>query len=117
MDQTSQDSQPKSNPVNKGSGKNVGMAALAYVIFFIPLLTEAKNDPFVKFHVKQGLVLFICSVLVWFVARVIPILGWAISPILNLFILVFIIIGIMNALNGTEKQLPFVGSFADNFKF
>lgn len=32
--------------------KNIGMAVVAYILFFIPLLTDAKNDPFVKYHVK-----------------------------------------------------------------
>ncbi|MBP6855591.1 MAG: hypothetical protein KBC26_01280 [Candidatus Pacebacteria bacterium] len=32
--------------------KNIAMAIVAYILFFIPLLTDAKNDPFVKYHVK-----------------------------------------------------------------
>ena len=112
---TQQNTQPSANPQAKG--KNTGMAVVAYIIFFIPLLTDAKNDPFVKYHVKQGLVLFICSVIVWFVARVIPVLGWAIAPLLNLAILVLAIIGIINAVNGAEKPLPLIGQFSDNFKF
>jgi len=39
--------------------KNTGMAVVAYFIFFLPLLTEAKKDPFVKYHVRQGLGLLI----------------------------------------------------------
>ncbi|HOE15288.1 MAG TPA: hypothetical protein PLH82_01145 [Candidatus Paceibacterota bacterium] len=44
--------------------KNTGMAILAYILFFIPLLTDSKKDPFVKYHVKQGLVLFIGGILI-----------------------------------------------------
>jgi uncharacterized membrane protein len=97
--------------------KNTGMAVIAYIIFFIPLLTSAKNDPFVKYHVKQGLVLFICAVVVSFVVSIIPVLVWIISPLLNIVILVLAIIGIINAVNGVEKPLPLIGQFASNFKF
>jgi uncharacterized membrane protein len=97
--------------------KNTGMAVVAYIIFFIPLLTDSKNDPFVKYHVKQGLVLFIASIIVWFIARVIPVLGFIVSPILNIAILVLLIIGIINAVNGEQKPLPLIGQFADKFKF
>jgi uncharacterized membrane protein len=100
----------------QGSQKNTGMAVLAYIIFFIPLLTDAKNDPFVKYHVKQGLVLFIGWIVEMFVG-VIPFAGWIIAPLLGVFLLVLFIIGIVNAVNGKEKPLPVVGSFAENFKF
>lgn len=114
MEQTTQNTQPQQPEAKKG--KNTGMAVIAYIIFFIPLLTDSKNDPFVKYHVKQGLVLFICSVVVWFIARAIPVLGWIMSPLLNIAILVLLIIGVINAVNGVEKPLPFVGTFADKIK-
>lgn len=53
-------------------GKNIGMAIVAYIIFFIPLLTEAKKDPFVKYHVKQGLVLFIAWIIVGMLGYFLP---------------------------------------------
>lgn len=115
MDQTMQNPQQAGSQQNKK--RNTGMAVVAYIVFFIPLLTEAKNDPFVKYHVKQGLVLFICSVAVWLIASVIPIIGILIAPILNIAILVLLIVGIINAVNGAEKPLPLVGSLAEYFKF
>jgi uncharacterized membrane protein len=96
--------------------KNTGMAVVAYIIFFIPLLTDAKNDPFVKYHVKQGLVLFIGYIIEVFIGMI-PVIGWIISPLLGIFLLVLFIIGIMNAINGKEKPLPVIGSFAQSFKF
>jgi len=104
--------------VKKGNGKNIGMAVLGYIIFFLPLLTDAKNDPFVKFHVKQGLVLLITEVGISVVGTIVPFLGWfIILPLGSIFILVLWIIGVVNAINGTEKELPFVGSFAKHFTF
>lgn len=98
-----------------GTKKNTGMAVIAYLIFFIPLLTDAKNDPFVKFHVKQGLVLFLGYVIEMVLVRF-PVIGWF-APLLGLGLFVLLIIGIVNAVNGEEKPLPLIGELAKNFKF
>ena len=115
MDQSNQGTQQSSAP--KGNGKKTGLAAVAYVVFFIPFLTDSKDDPFVKFHAKQGLVLFLASVIAWFIIMVIPIFGWILSPFLQLATIILAIIGIMTALKGEEKQLPLIGKFADKLKF
>ena len=95
--------------------KNTGMAIIAYILFFIPLLTESKNDPFVKYHVKQGIVLFVTSIALMAVG-VVPIIGWIIAIFSPLIIIVLSILGIINAANGKEKQLPVIGQFADKFE-
>ena len=97
----------------ESSQKNTGMAALAYILFFIPLLTDAKNDPFVKFHVKQGLVLFIGYV-VETIVYMIPVFGWTIAPILGILLFILFVIGFINALGGKEIPLPVIGGFAKN---
>ena len=107
----------KKQETKKGTRRNIGMAAIAYIIFFIPLLTEAKDNPFVKYHVKQGLVLFLFSFIAYLVAIMAPILGWILFPVFKIAIAVLAIIGIINAVNGEQKPLPFIGSFADQFKF
>ncbi len=104
------------NPVGashseQGKGKNTGMAVVAYILFFIPLLTDAKNDPFVKYHVKQGLVLFIA----WFVVAAVSWLPmvFLFSWVLHIGLFVLFILGIMNAIGGKETPLPLIGQFAD----
>jgi len=114
---TQKETQPQAP---SAKGKNVGMAVVAYILFFIPLLTEAKNDPFVKYHVKQGLALFIAAIVVWIVNSIllfIPILGWMLSWLFSLFLLILVIIGIMNAARGEQKPLPVIGKFGEKFKF
>lgn len=98
-----------------GKGKNTGMAIVAYIAFFIPLLTEDKNDPFVKFHVKQGLTLFVAWIAVSFVSMI-PFIGWTLSPILSLAMLALMGIGIYRGYKGEQKPLPLIGGFAKNFK-
>lgn len=109
---------PGGNPA-PSRGKNIAMAIVAYVIFFIPLLTgDAQKDPFVKYHVKQGLVLFLLAVLVGIVNGIMPSYFWyAINWILSLALLVLFVVGIINAANGKQQPLPVVGKFADVFRF
>jgi uncharacterized membrane protein len=97
-----------------GKGKNTGMAMVAYIVFFIPLLTESKDDPFVKFHIKQGLTLFVAWIAMGF-ASMIPLIGWTLAPFLSLAMLALMAVGIMNANKGERKSLPLIGGFADRF--
>ena len=96
--------------------RNIGMAIIAYIIFFLPLLTEEKNNPFVKYHVKQGFVLFLAGVVARIITRL-PILGWFLVSFLNAFVFILFVIGVMNVLNGKKEPLPVIGKFADKFKF
>jgi uncharacterized membrane protein len=118
MDTQNQFTPPPSQttpPPPTGSGHpNTGMAILAYlgILLIIPFLTEAKNDPFVKFHIKQGLVLLIIDVVGSFIFWV-PIIGW----LLWLGVIVLVVMGIMNAAAGKQKELPIIGKFASNFHF
>lgn len=95
-----------------GKDKNTGMAILAYILFFIPLLTDAKNDSFVKYHIKQGLLLFILWVACWIIA-IVPFVGRVISPILSIFGVILMVIGIINASQGKEKELPIIGKYGE----
>lgn len=110
-------------PKAKSASKDTTMAIVAYVLFFVPLLTDAKKDPFVKFHVKQGLVLFI-AMFGWELARkvfwYIPVLGWFVglaSVFVYIFLLFLIIKGILNAANGKQEELPVIGKYAKQFTF
>ena len=101
---------------------NKTMAILAYIFFFVPLLTGAyKNSPFVKYHTNQGTVLFLAA-LIWGIVYgivsailiFIPIIGWLIILVVGLLgfvFLIFAIMGIINAVNGTVKPLPIIGGF------
>lgn len=98
---------------------NIAMAVIAYILFFVPLLTgNAKKDPFVNYHVKQGLVLFLLVVLINVLSWMVPFYLWfTFSWILSLATLVLFVVGIVNAVNGKQQPLPVIGKFADVFKF
>ena len=95
-----------------GGGKNIGMAVICYfgILVLIPLLTDAKNDPFVKFHIKQGFVLLITDVILSIIVAI-PMIGWIVGTIGWIIILVLFIMGIINAAGGKEQELPIIGKF------
>lgn len=95
--------------------KNTLMAALAYVgPLIIVSYIVAKDDPFVKFHIKQGLVLFVVEVALWVVGMMMYML-WPLIQVVNLAVIVFSIIGIVNSVQGNEKELPLIGGFGKHF--
>ena len=101
------------------SKPNTAMAVIAYILFFIPLLTgDAKKDVFVKYHTKQGLTLFCLVVLLNVIDWIMPFYFWlTINWLLSLGTLVLLIIGISNAVGGKQQPLPLIGKYADIFKF
>lgn len=91
---------------------NKGMAILAYIIFFIPLITS-KDSKFAMYHANQGLVLFLFGVSVSVVGTIIPLIGWLlILPLGTLCWFIFVVLGIINAANGKQKQLPLIGKIS-----
>jgi uncharacterized membrane protein len=110
---------------------NKGIAIVAYLLFFVPLLMGAhKTSPFVKFHTNQGTILIIFAVAwniaCWIVSSILSTLlfsvllfsGWGLFGILStIFTLlgfvpaVFAVLGIINAATGKTVPLPIIGNF------
>ncbi len=108
---------PATHPVPVEHRRHTIMAVFCYlwILILIPALTKAKEDPFVKYHLRQGLTLVIFIIIGWFVEAGIgwfPIFGSAIANVWWLASFILAVIGIVNALGGKEKQLPFIGKFA-----
>ena len=98
---------------------NKVVAALAYIIFFIPLLA-AKESKFARYHANQWLVLLIATVALSIVYSILTSIlytiswrvGFAVTSILGVVFLIptaLAIIGIINAVNGKKKPLPIIG--------
>ena len=88
------------------------------ILFLVPLLAK-KDNKFAMYHAKQGLVLFIASIIVWVVAFVlmfIPVLGWIINFILWILMFVLWLMGIINAATGKYSPLPIIGKYAEKLK-
>ena len=90
----------KINPAEK----KVWAAAGYLWVLSLVVLAARKDNEFVRFHASQGVLLFVISVILWFI----PVLGW----LLNIVVAVAAIVGIIKALQGEKWELPVVGSWA-----
>jgi uncharacterized membrane protein len=121
---TNQSQQPDANDAEQ----NKLMAIIAYILFFIPLLTgDHKKSPFVKYHTNQGTVLFLVAIttnVAWFILSTIlsmilsrlhvPFFGCLLSLLGILFplaILALCVLGIINAAKGKTIPLPVIGKW------
>lgn len=91
---------------------NKGTAALSYffILVFIPLFTKRRSK-FAQAHARQGLFLCLAEIVVAFIFWI-PVLGW----LLALAILIAVISGIIQALNGKYFPLPFIGGYIEKIK-
>ncbi|WNR42186.1 DUF4870 domain-containing protein [Paenibacillus roseipurpureus] len=89
---------------------NKGMAILAYILFFVPLIA-AKDSKFAWYHANQGLTLFLAAVAANVVLGILPFIGWLLLPFANLAVVVLAILGIVAAAQGQVKPLPVIGSY------
>lgn len=94
-------------PEERSASKNRLLAAASYfsVLFILPILLCPK-DNFARFHARQGLVLFIFSVISDIIGSIIP-FGW----ILTVFRIYCIVKGVSGALSGEAEPLPYIGKF------
>lgn len=94
--------------------KNKIICALAYIpiLFWLPLVAGTKGSKYCKFHVNQGLLLFIISVvfsILNIVIGLIPIVGiitWILSSLVEFGLFLF---GFIFTLTGKSKEFPLIG--------
>ncbi len=93
------------------------MAIFSYLglLFLVPLFAGADSR-YVRYHVNQGLTLFLCEVVIAIFSTilwVIPPIGWILSLAiclpLYLATVVFMVIGIVHAVGGETTGLPIIG--------
>ena len=92
-----------------GAGKNRILAALSYlsILWILPRFLCA-DDPFARYHARQGLTLFVFSIICDAISAVVPFGG-----LLNLFRIYCIYKGMSNALNDRMAPLPYIGQFGE----
>ena len=110
--------------------KNKLLAIVGYIfpiLFFIPLVTEAKDSIYAKFHSNQQLILLIFGFaggmglsIMSYILAFIPVMGAMMAmlllPVFWFVYLALIIMGIINAANGGTKKLPVIGGLATLIK-
>lgn len=90
---------------------NKWICAIAYIIFFVPMLVDSRNEDY-KFHTNQGLNLLLLFLAISVVGTIVPVIGWfIILPLGSLIALGLCIVGILNAVNKKCKELPVIGKY------
>jgi uncharacterized membrane protein len=92
--------------------KNKLNAILSYlgILIIVPLISEdAKKSTFAKFHLNQGLVLLLASVVLSFI-WVVPILGWIVGFFGGIVLFVIWLMGLIGAIQGEMKRVPLLGN-------
>lgn len=125
------DKQIQSVPVNEQDNKSSKdfrnstiFAILAYlgILVLVPIFAARKSN-FVRFHANQGLVLFLAELAWGFASRIViralvHTWSWSflslwsgLSTLVYIGFSVFAVIGIINAVQGSTKPMPFWGRF------
>jgi uncharacterized membrane protein len=118
--QAAQVEEIQADPDDAEQGKVMSILAYLFILCLIPLITgDYKKSPFVKYHLNQGVVLFIAwlawllvSSLLgfifswWFLALIYGIVRFAVW----VGVIVLVVFGIINVVNGRMKPLPLIGN-------
>lgn len=102
----------KTSPLQQGSSasdsdkadieQNKDIAAFSYLwIMSVFVYFLKRKSPFVRFHAKQAMVLFVLSIVVMLVP--------VINKILALCVLALMVLGFVHAAQGQWKDIPIVG--------
>ena len=97
--------------------KNKTMAALGYLVFFIPLF-KCKDSPVGRYCANQGLILWIVTIVVrlfFEILSIVPFIGWLFTMVGGLCALAGVLIGLLCfaqlMTHDRVIELPYVGSF------
>ena len=103
---------------NVVEGKEIAIIAYLTIIGLIIafVMNKDKHYDFASYHIKQVLGLAVIGLIVFVIGQI-PILGWIISILVFIPLLIIWIMGLMNAINGKKKPIPLIGKYAlDWFK-
>lgn len=62
-----------------------------------------------RFHLNQSLVIWLVATVIGVVAGWIPLFGWLVRTVVGIFCGICWFIGIINAIQGVEKEVPVLG--------
>jgi len=114
-------------------GKSLAWLSYLWILFLIPLFAH-KDNPFSKYHARQGMVLFFAEVAVgilWAILGAITlaitlgthggagfctiIISWIIMPILYVLLGILAIIGIIQSASGKFWRMPLFGPLGEKW--
>lgn len=95
---------------SSSKGKNIAIISYITIIGLIIafVMNSDTKDPFATYHIRQSLGIALTGLALSLI-NVIPILGWIISIVGSLLLIYLWVMGLMNAINGKEKPVPWLG--------
>jgi uncharacterized membrane protein len=90
------------------------ISAYVWVFAFVPYFLQRRNE-FVKFHTKQGIVLFVTELILIFLSCI-PIIGQLISLVGSIFCAYLSIRAMVLGSRGQKWVLPLIGKYAERIK-
>ncbi len=103
--------QPVTEPTTVDNQMVMGILCYLGPLVLIPFLTGNKADAFLKFHLKQGLVLAAIGLIVYVLSSTMFMWGlWTILNLLNLGYIILSIVGIVYVVQNKMTALPVIGS-------
>lgn len=82
------------------------VAYITWIGFIVAMCAGDKEGA--KFHLNQALVVLIATTLGSLIS-LIPVIGWILGSLWNVFCLICTILGIIAAINEEEKEVPLLG--------
>ena len=92
------------DPMDVQQNKIFALLSYLGILLLIPLLMR-RDSQFCRYHLNQGLILFIANVIINILSGFIGLLG-----ILSIATLIFMIMGIVNCCKGVCAPLPLIGN-------
>ncbi len=111
----------QANPADVEENKVLSILCYFGILFLIPYFMK-KESQYIKFHANQGLLLFILNIILSVISGIFgallgailgefgAILSTLLGGVLSLIGIAGMVIGILNAVNGKMKELPFIGT-------
>jgi len=114
-----EESKPISNEEHKSTSydpKTIAIIAYLTIIGLVIafLLNNDKKHEFSSYHIRQSMGLVLCSA-VLFIIGMIPILGWIVSFLGSIFLVILWVLGLINAINNQIKPVPVLGNYFEEW--
>jgi len=71
------------------------------------ILNMQKKTELGSFHIRQALIIMLANIVLWWI----PVIGW----LLQIVVLIFWIMGLVYAIQGQKKEIPLIGSYAQQW--
>lgn len=86
------------------------LSYITWIGWILAFVLRDRNDPLVRRHINQALILNIVSIVVNIFAKIGGLLG-KLGGLLGILCLVFLVWGIIRAIKGSDEPLPIIGEY------